>query len=270
MNLNFKQILLDNHLYRTYISFLQYIVISEYCLKTTNSIDVGCHVGQYTFAMSKKSNKVFAFDPLPDLLKSIKNKPNLRNFLNYLIWPKQELMSNIVYYQNALGDVNELKDFYVYDKRSRSRLYQMENTDFTIIDKFEVEVKKIDGFGFNNISFIKINAEGYDYKVIEGAANLISNQRPFIMTEFTTSEKSFDQHDLTLIKNLNYRHYSVIPEFNNLEFVLFYPAEKNISNLENKIKDYNLFWTTHIPNVIKKEKRLNQFKLDLVNYFSNF
>lgn len=141
MNDAFKQLLVDHHLYRHYVYFLQYIVIAEFCLEDKNSIDVGCSRGQNTFAMAKKSQKVYAFDPLTDLLDSLKNKPNLDNFLDYLIWPNVNLLDKVIYRNAALGNHNEVKDFFVYEKRSRSRFNKLDD-DSTLVDKIEIEIKK--------------------------------------------------------------------------------------------------------------------------------
>lgn len=270
MNEDFKALLVDNHLYRYYVYFLQYIVIAEFCHADKNSIDVGCFRGQNTFAMAKQSRKVYAFDPLNDIIHSVKNKPAVDNFLDYLIWPDNDLMNKIEYYQLGLGNKNEVKDFFVYDKRSRSSVFELQNTDFKIIEKNKIEIKTIDDFNFENVSFIKINAEGNDYDVVKGGKKLIANQKPVFMLEFISSENPFADQDLTLINELNYKYYKVIPEYDNLEFILFHHESNNINSLIEKINQFNEFYIDIASKVLDDKITRNKFKLLLVDYFKKY
>lgn len=44
----------------------------------------------------------------------------------------------------------------------------------------KVRVSKLDKFNFQNISFIKIDSEGYEYEVLKGAVQTIIAWRPVV------------------------------------------------------------------------------------------
>ena len=263
MNLRLKKKLAEQFLYRSYVQFLQFVVIDHFCNKQFNSIDVGCHTGLYTFAMAKKSKKVFAFDPLADIQNSLKIKKTVDNILNYLVWPDPRLRQNIEYFPNALGDIEETKEFNIYTKRSRSSFYN--EPGLTVDRKVNLKIKKLDDFNLDDVNFVKINAEGYDLKVICGASKLIETQKPIIMFEFISS---YD-YDLEILSDFDYAYKKIIPKFDNLEFVIFYPKNVEILELEKKIHQYNLFWVENGEKLINQEISKNKFKLDLINYFQN-
>ncbi len=54
-------------------------------------------------------------------------------------------------------------------------------------DTVQVEVKRLDDFGIANCSFIKIDVEGHEEAVLDGAANLIAARRPVLMIELDES-----------------------------------------------------------------------------------
>jgi hypothetical protein len=47
----------------------------------------------------------------------------------------------------------------------------------------KAELRSIDSFAFSNVSFIKIDVEGYEDEVLEGARLTIARHRPVIMIE---------------------------------------------------------------------------------------
>ena len=59
-----------------------------------------------------------------------------------------------------------------------------EKNTFEKFDEFEIDCKKLDEFHFKNkISFIKIDVEGHEIQVINGAKNLIKKFKPNLMIE---------------------------------------------------------------------------------------
>jgi len=47
----------------------------------------------------------------------------------------------------------------------------------------EIEMKRLDDFAIENCSFIKIDVEGHEESVLDGAAGLIATQRPVLLVE---------------------------------------------------------------------------------------
>jgi len=95
-------------------------------------------------------------------------------------------LDNVYTYNFALGDTNkevklEKPDY--HDKRT------VNFGNVAILDNVcknydIVETKRLDDFEFKNVSFIKIDVQGYEPFVIEGAKETISKHRPYLFVEF--------------------------------------------------------------------------------------
>jgi FkbM family methyltransferase len=76
---------------------------------------------------------------------------------------------------------------------------------------FEVSVKRLDTHTFDNISLIKIDVEGWEYEVIQGAIETIKTHRPIMFVEYSEGEapKTHHKYDnkkfLELIASINYK-----------------------------------------------------------------
>ncbi len=193
----------------------------------TDSIDVGVYRGVYSYEMSKYSNLVHSFEPNPIIFEDI-NK-NL-----------SKIIKNIKLYNFALSNKDEIITLKVpvrnrsYDKKNYEEYFQMgratihSTNEFKEYESFEVNSKRLDSINFyNEISFIKIDVEGHEVEVIQGAKNIIKNFRPNLLVEI--EEKHNKKKVSTTIKFIESLGYnSFFYENNEL---------KNINNLD----DLNLF-----------------------------
>jgi hypothetical protein len=73
----------------------------------------------------------------------------------------------------------------------------------------------------NKISVIKIDVEGYELNVLEGAKGLIMKHRPIIITEIY-EKINFDKV-MNFFKFLNYKRFRKInnPEYANEDYIFF-------------------------------------------------
>ena len=138
-------------------------------------VDVGASIGIYSILLAKwvdKQGHVFAFEPAPDNVKLLRKTIKLNQF------------DNITVTQKAISDKPGIASFYLVDGISAHSLVDYGSS----IDKIDVEVESLDNFfqGYEkSIDFIKIDAEGYDFKVILGMQNIISKtQNLKIFVEF--------------------------------------------------------------------------------------
>jgi len=130
------------------------------------AIDVGAAVGMYTHfwaGLAKHVHSFEAVEPVFDQLKLVAG----RN-------------ANVTAYNMAVG--SEDKDevtFYVGDKRlSNSGLRDLVGGQSTTI-----KMVSLDGCRFTDVGFIKIDVEGNELDVLQGARFLIERDRPTIMCE---------------------------------------------------------------------------------------
>ena len=209
-------------------------LVKKFIKSGTDSIDVGVYRGVYSYEMSKYSEKVHSFEPNPIIFKYI-NK-NLKKFIK-----------NIHLYNFALSNQNKTINLKIPIRNSNSNkeifeeYYEMgkatihNENNFENYENFEIQTKKIDELNFNNkISFIKIDVEGHELEVIEGAKNTIKRDKPVLLVEI---EKQYTKKEvaesINFINSLGYKSYffnkkdlKSTTELNNLDLFnnfIFFP-----------------------------------------------
>lgn len=139
-----------------------------------NIIDIGANFGFHTleFADVVGEGMVYAFEPQRVVYYQLCANALLNGY------------SNITAYNIALGD--------------HSNFLQMENPDYFNEDTINignahlnaytqkyniVEVRTLDSYKFSNVAVIKIDVQGYEPFVLDGAKETIRNNRPVIFIE---------------------------------------------------------------------------------------
>ncbi len=202
-------------------------LVKDFIKPGTDSIDVGVYRGVYSYEMSKYSKNVHSFEPNPIIFKYI-NK-NLKKFIK-----------NIVLYNYALSNENKSINLKVpirdsnYSKENYEEYYQMgratihDKNIFQDYESFEISSKRIDEFNFDNkISFIKIDVEGHEIEVIEGAKKTIEENKPTLLVEI--EEKHSKKKVSDSIKYIN-----------SLGYNSFYYDKSNLRNTSD-LDNLNLF-----------------------------
>ena len=139
-----------------------------------NIIDIGAHIGWYTIDFSNKCNHVYSFECSP------------KSF-NYLC--ANIALNNVDYkvtkYNCALSDNDGVAKYYIRDPKdgggngiSKFEYDNINNTPF-----IEVPKKTLDSFKITNVNFIKIDVEGMELEVIEGALDTINRCSPMLIFE---------------------------------------------------------------------------------------
>lgn len=135
-------------------------------------IDVGGNRGIYSYKLWKLGTQVEVFEPNPSchtIMKSwADNKTNVR------VHP--------IALSNRAGSTNlhiPVDDSGIEHDASAS----IEHANFKDSREQLVELKTLDSFGFENVVLIKIDVEGHEYNVIDGAATTIISSRPALLVE---------------------------------------------------------------------------------------
>ena len=154
----FKQKVLDEHIKNYMLGQCQ-----PYLSKSKNTIDIGAATGMYSSYFSDYSKNVYSFEAVPQVYEQLLkiDKPNLHTY-NY-----------------AVSDKEVTTDFWVDDKRlSNSSLRNL-------VDglKIQVDTIKIDDRKIEDVGFIKVDVEGDELKVLNGAVNTIEKYKPTCMVE---------------------------------------------------------------------------------------
>ncbi len=178
-------------------------------------IDVGSNVGAFSLKAacnvpSEKSASIFAFDPNP----YIKEK-----FLKNLSLNKTSF-ENTHFILAAVG--SEEKEIEFSFSKSNSGGGKVEGSNENL---FLTKLVTLDSFVEHNnledICFLKIDVEGYEPFVFEGARKLIQKFRPVIYFEVTEEwHKSYGKSVATCIEFLNHLNYDILADENGKEKVI--------------------------------------------------
>jgi FkbM family methyltransferase len=181
-------------------------------------VDIGANVGNNTIAYSEWAQKVEAFEPTPTtqiMLEAnieIAKKQNLQG----VYWKGTDIEGGIYrdptqksgwfvykgkhYPMNVVGDIAVHK--VALSNSNNDTVEILDHTDhgghnhiLTDKDKLgknkqivTVPSKKLDSYNFDNVDAIKIDVEGAEFLVIQGAEQTIKTQRPSVQVEIVPKQ----------------------------------------------------------------------------------
>jgi len=182
----------------------------------TNIIDVGSNFGFHSLEFADlvgDNGKVFSFEPQRLVYYQLCSNILLNGY------------DNIYPYNVALGNRNgnvliENPDYYVDNTINigNSHLEAYTNTHNN-----SVELKKLDDYNFDNIKIIKIDVQGYEPHVLDGATNTISKNKPYIFIEIEPSQLciyNFKSEDVFCrLTNLGYNFKKVLDAEHLVDYI---------------------------------------------------
>ena len=131
------------------------------------AVDIGAHVGIWTRRLAVSFCDVIAFEPLGKHIEChIKNCAGLEH---------------IKLHQVALS--NENGHSLMTTKDNNSGMSTLGNAHFRETDKQMVETRTLDSYNLPKIDFIKMDVEGWEEQVLEGATETILKYRPRMYIE---------------------------------------------------------------------------------------
>lgn len=128
------------------------------------AIDVGGHTGMWSWLMAKDFGQVIAFEPV-----ALHRHCFIENTKDY---------KNVIVLPYALGAA---------DGRVAMKTWTPDSTGDTGVDceaiAGEIEMKRLDDVVLGEVGLIKIDCEGYELPVVQGAAGIIRDSKPIIIVE---------------------------------------------------------------------------------------
>ena len=218
--------------------------------KNDSIVDVGGNLGISAMGFRKLGfiNKIYLFEPNKYLFKNFIKKKLVKNY------------KNIHAFNFALGEKNEIKNFYYpYYKNSclhyfcsfnknyikNSLRITFKKKKFKIINK-PISIVKFDEMNINyKIKLIKIDVEGYDFEVLKGMKKNIKKNKPIILVEF-------NKNNFFKIKKFLKEYKAWVFFYQKKEFKIFnknmIDREISRTNRSNLMSIRNVFF---IPNAHK-------------------
>jgi FkbM family methyltransferase len=196
--------------------------------KKITLVDVGANLGGYTdlILQNTKVKEIHIFEPS-------------KKCFGYL---KKKFTQNKIYINNkALSNTNKINTFYESEVLSQSSLHNVKNkfnSNLENTDVYKIECITLDKYFYGRkknfvIDLLKIDAEGEDLMVLEGASKLLKN-------------KNIRLIKIELLNSFNQKNNS------NINEIMFF------------LNKYNYYITT-----ISKTKFVNEKLLMMDVYFSN-
>ena len=204
--------------------------------------DIGANIGNYSELLLRKTDaKVYAFEPMDkshEELQKLKNKYSER----------------IIIEKIALGNENGVKTIFAADLKSEKaslekNLEKMSFIDQENLEMFDVEIKKLDALNFfdkdKKVDFLKIDVEGHEYDVLQGAKKFIQFNTP----KYIQIEINWHQ----LFKKTNLYEFSIL--LNDYDIFKLLPYGKNLVSIDPNRPENNIF---HLSNFVFIRKDLSE------------
>lgn len=161
-------------------------------------LDIGANLGLMSYHLAKNNNRVIAFEPMPDNLKTIKGVKSKYKLTQLEILPL------------ALG--NETKKINLVlpvvegvKKQGLSHVVDSKMTEFNEGKLFEAQCYKLDELEQTQdlkIDAIKIDVENFEYEVFLGAEQILKKNKPIIYSELWDNQNRLDCFEF--LKQLGY------------------------------------------------------------------
>lgn len=129
------------------------------CKSFRTAVDVGGHIGLWSFNLGHRFSVVHAFEPIAAHRECFARNVDL---------------PNVHVHPVALGDMEKTVGMYTAPTSSGDSYVKGEG---------DIPMKRLDDFGFHDVDFIKLDCEGYELFALLGAEDTLRRCEPVICVE---------------------------------------------------------------------------------------
>jgi FkbM family methyltransferase len=133
------------------------------CTRRRRALDIGAHVGFWSNWLAHHFDEVEAFEPQPILQECLRANVAAAN-----------LHLHPVALGNRSGTIAG-----AFDPGNSGMSHVVEASEGEIL------LERLDAYGFADVDFIKLDAEGYELFVLQGAIDTLRRNRPLVLVEQT-------------------------------------------------------------------------------------
>jgi FkbM family methyltransferase len=168
--------------------------LDEFVPRDRDAVDVGAWWGPWSWWLARQVPRVDSFEPNPDLVVHLAS-----------VMP-----TNVTVHPIALSDRRRQSNLWIptggVGTEGRASL-EPGNRSESKWRKQEVTTSRLDDVALGDVGFVKIDVEGHELAVLQGATDLLGTQRPTLMIEV---EQIADRHGRldAIIEFLGDRSYS--------------------------------------------------------------
>lgn len=135
----------------------------ELCAKRGTALDIGANVGLWSRDLTKHFARVIAFEPVAVFRECLERNVSGANFV----------VSPL-----ALGDQDTQATMIITEGNSGHS-----HLDPAKMGTGDVQVVRLDNLNMTDVDYIKIDCEGYEYRVLQGAEQTIKRCCPVVVVE---------------------------------------------------------------------------------------
>jgi FkbM family methyltransferase len=142
-------------------------LLKKYVEPGSTALDIGAHIGTHTLRMAQAAGpngRVYAFEPQKKIYRELYYNLKLNHFFN------------AIPLRYAVGNSNAIIEMGAAPEGNEGATAIGSGGD-------KAELRTIDSFGFQGVSLIKIDVEGYEDPVIDGARETILKSHPVMIVE---------------------------------------------------------------------------------------
>jgi len=143
------------------------------------AVDVGANQGFFAYAFSQIADRVEAFEPNPDCAAFARRMLGRRARVHAVALSNRPGRREFVVPVSEEGMVLHLGGALASDSGAAAKTM-----------RFEVDVRTLDSYGFTDVRVIKVDVEGSEMDVLEGARMAILRDRPALIVELLTGAHS--------------------------------------------------------------------------------
>ena len=169
------------------------------------AIDIGSNNACNAIHYAERFDVVECFEPTPLAIELWKNTVRDNAVVNTRLYEtalgERPTKTKIICHEKN-GGHNHLSH---YDKNPRAHI---KNLNRATVD---VEVRTLDSYNFADVDFIKIDVEGYEWFVLQGAETTLLQNRPVLQLEIVANQcRKFNYEAEQMIEWLRERDYAVV------------------------------------------------------------
>ncbi|MDB2426116.1 FkbM family methyltransferase [bacterium] len=156
------------------------------------ALDIGANIGNHSLYFSDYFSQIYSFEPSPDTfhLLSFNTK-----------WKKNISINNI-----GLG--NSKGTYELVENTTNFGGAYISSSNEKQENSTQISVEKLDDLSldFSNLTFIKIDVEGFEENVLKGGLNTLNKSQPLVVFEQTKKDfRNGSSPSLDLLKSLGYK-----------------------------------------------------------------
>lgn len=149
------------------------VEIARFVRARSTAVDVGAYDGLYSFEFARHGVKAtHAFEPHPIAAERLTRAKLPRTMVHGVALSDTSGVAELVVPEGQYG-------------RALSHLAQPTKTepDAQRVQRYKVPTKPLDSYDLDNVSFVKIDVEGHELSVLEGARATLQRSRPTMLIE---------------------------------------------------------------------------------------